>query len=359
MSFLLVLLGLALLVAGAQLLVRGASKLAVAIGISPLVVGLTVVAFGTSAPELAVSIRSCLADQTRIVLGNVIGSNIYNVLLILGVSALLKPLIVSRQLIWLDVPLMIGASLLFWFLGLDGHLTRIEGTFFFCGIVAYTVFLVVKSRKTEAARPKQDTAPAEQQDRRWWLHLLLIIAGLVLLTVGSNFLVDGAVSVARTLGVSELLIAMTVVTIGTTSPELTASLVATFRGERDIAVGNIVGSNIFNILSVLGVGAILAPHGITVEPQALAFGIPVLNIAAVACLPVFFAGHAIRRWEGAMFLLYFGVYLTRLILETKQSPLCPAFDTAILFYLAPVTLIAIIVSVIRQFRQEGRTGPAC
>jgi len=357
MSILHVCLGLALLVAGAQFLVRGASRLAVAAGISPLVVGLTVVAFGTSTPELAVSLRSCLANETGIVLGNVVGANVYNVLLILGLSAVLRPLAVSPEMIRLDVPLMIGVSGLFWLMATGGRLTRLDGVVLVAGIVLYTVFLIRQSRKDVASRDPAERRLGVGPDRPRWVHVAYVIAGLGLLTAGSTVLVQGAVAAARALGVSELMIAMTVVTAGTTAPELTASLVATLRGERDIAVGNVVGSNIFNILAVLGTGAIVAPHGIVVEPEALAFGIPVLTLAAVACLPVFFAGHSIARWEGTLFLFYFLSYVTRLVLEAKQSALRPWFDTGVLFYIAPVTLLAIGVSVYREFRHRSPAAP--
>lgn len=351
-------LGVAVLIAGAQLLVRGASRLAVAVGISPLVVGLTVVAFGTSTPELAVSLRSCLANETSIVLGNVVGANVYNVLLILGLSAVLRPLAVSREMIRLDVPLMIGVSGLFWLMATGGRLTRLDGLVLVAGIVLYTVFLIRQSRKHVADGKKRERRSEHEAGRAWWPHVAHVVTGLGLLAVGSTVLVGGAVATARALGVSELMIAMTVVTAGTTAPELTASLVATFRGERDIAVGNVVGSNIFNILAVLGAGAIVAPNGIAVEPEALAFGIPVLTLAAVACLPVFFAGHSIARWEGALFLFYFLSYAIRLVLEAKQSALRPWFDTGVLFYIAPVTLLAIGVSVYREFRHRSPAAPA-
>jgi len=358
MSFLHVCLGLAVLIAGAQLLVRGASRLAVAVGISPLVVGLTVVAFGTSTPELAVSLRSCLANETSIVLGNVVGANVYNVLLILGLSAVLRPLAVSREMIRLDVPLMIGVSGLFWLMATGGRLTRLDGLVLVAGIVLYTVFLIRQSRKHVADGKKRERRSEPEAGRAWWPHVAYVVTGLGLLAVGSTVLVGGAVATARALGVSELMIAMTVVTAGTTAPELTASLVATFRGERDIAVGNVVGSKIFNILAVLGAGAIVAPNGIAVEPEALAFGIPVLTLAAVACLPVFFAGHSIARWEGALFLFYFLSYAIRLVLEAKQSALRPWFGTGVLFYIAPVTLLAIGVSVYREFRHRSPAAPA-
>jgi len=340
--------GLALLVVGAQFLVRGSSRLAMAIGISPLVVGLTIVALGTSAPELAVSIQSCLAGQTNIVMGNVVGSNIYNVLFILGLCAVITPMVVAPQLIRLDVPIMIGVSILLYYMAWDGRISRVDGVLLLVGIVSYVVFVIRQSRKeTKKVQEeyKEDMQEGESADRRWWLHGVYILGGLVLLTFGSDFLVKGAVSIAKGLGVSDLIIGMTVVTLGTTAPELTSSLVASYRGERDIAVGNIVGSNIFNILAVLGVGGLVSPSGITVDPAMLNFAIPVMIAVAISCLPIFFAGHAIRRWEGFVFLAYFGLYMAHLYNEAVNDPQMQVYEGHAYWFVVPLTVIAIGVSV--------------
>ena len=298
-NLLLIGIGLVLLVGGAQLLVRGASKLAVALGIPPLIVGLTIVAFGTSAPELAVSIQSCLAGKTGLVLGNVVGSNIYNVLFILGLCAVIAPLGVAPQLTRFDVPVMILASVALLVCAWSGQIARWEGALLFLGIVAYTVYVVRQSLRqpldvpAEGSSPADAAPPADAPGRPWWFHVLFLLAGLGLLGYGSDLLVGGAVAIAERLNVSPSLIGMTVVTLGTTAPELSACLVAAFRGERDIAVGNIVGSNIFNILSVLGIGAVVAPSGIEVSREMASFALPVMVATAFACLPIFFCriGH--------------------------------------------------------------------
>jgi cation:H+ antiporter len=353
-NILLVIGGLALLVIGAQSLVRGASKLAVALGIPPLIVGLTIVSFGTSAPELAVSVQSALAGNTGIVLGNVVGANIYNVLFILGFCALITPLGVASQLIRFDVPVMIACALLLLVVTRDGNLGRLEGVVFLVGIVIYTVYVILQSRREKKevtedyARQTEETV---QPDRRYWLHLLMIVVGIGLLGYGSDLLVDGAVSIAQALGVADVLIGMTVVTIGTTSPELSASLVAAFKGAKDIAVGNIVGSNIFNILCVLGAGSVVASGGIGVDQAMLSFGIPVMTAVCIACLPVFFAGQAIRRWEGALFLVYFVIYLGFLILwELDYSGI--RLRNALIFLIAPITVVAVSVSVYRELQRR-------
>lgn len=348
-----ILAGLALLVAGAQGLVKGASKLALGLGISPLVVGLTIVAFGTSAPELAVSIQSCRSGQSPIVLGNVLGSNIYNVLFILGICATITPLAVAPQLIRLDVPIMIACAVVLPFLSLDGRLGKGDGAFLIAGLVLYSWVTVRQSRK-ERKEVIADYAgqidKSVRPDRRYWLHALLILIGLALLGLGSDLLVKGAVSIAQSFHVSEAVIGMTVVTIGTTAPELSACLVASLKGERDIAVGNIVGSNIFNILAVLGAGACVAPEGIQVSEGMLHFAMPVMAAVCFSCLPVFFAGRAIRRWEGILFLIYFVIYVAYLVLEELKDVRVFTLRNAVLWFVAPLTIVTLAASVYREYR---------
>ena len=356
----LILAGLAILIVGAQLLVKGASRLALALGIAPLIVGLTIVAFGTSAPELAVSIQSSLAEKTDLLLGNAVGSNIYNVLFILGVCATITPLAVAPQLIRLDVPIMVGAALTLLLMAQDGVLNRLDGAILVGALAAYMLFVIVQTRK-EKTRVKDDYAEQIDEsirpDRRFWLHGLFILAGFALLGLGSDVLVGGAVAIAQALGVAEVIIGMTVVTIGTTAPELSACLMAAWKGERDIAVGNIVGSNLFNILAVLGVGALVAPQGIEVGPRMLSFGIPVMSIVLFACLPVFFAGQAIRRWEGVMFLSFFAIYLANLVLEEIQDERVLTLQNAVVWFIAPLAIVTVAVSVWREFRKPTTALP--
>ena len=305
MTLLLFTAGLVLLVVGAEALVRGASQLAKVVGLSPLIIGLTIVAYGTSAPEMAVSVLAGLAGNADISLGNVVGSNIFNVLLILGVSSLITPLIASAQLVRLDVPIMIAASILTWILGADGKVGRSDGILLFAGIIIYTVFLIYQGRKENKKAP-EDKAQTSNDQKSFFegtllVNIALIVSGLALLVLGSHWLVKGAVSIAQYLGVSQLLIGLTVVAAGTSLPEVATSVVAAIRGERDIAVGNVVGSNIFNIMAVLGMSAIVSSEGITISDIALRFDIPVMTAVAVACLPIFFTGNVISRWEGGPF----------------------------------------------------------
>lgn len=356
--------GFVVLVYGAELLVRGASALAQTFGISPLVVGLTVVAFGTSSPELGVSVMSAFSGQADIALGNVVGSNIANVLLILGFSALAAPLIVSRQLIRIEVPLMIGVSLLAWGMALDGVIGRLDGLLLFAGVIAYTVWAIRRSRRETASGADEfaeEFGPADADNSGQPVPLrqiLLILAGLALLGIGSHWLVSGAVYLARYFGVSDLLIGLTIVSIGTSLPELATSVMASLRGHRDIAVGNIVGSNLFNILAVLGLTALVAPGGIAVANQAISFDFPVMVAVMFACLPIFFTGHLIARWEGALFLAYYLAYTLYLIFASLEHAALPGFRHAMVWFVLPLTVVTLAVGVVRYLRKGsgGSTG---
>tara|TARA_R100000541_G_scaffold340_36_gene2941 strand:- start:11923 stop:13005 length:1083 start_codon:yes stop_codon:yes gene_type:complete len=358
MTFVYLIAGLVLLVAGAEVLVRGAAKLAAQFGIPPLIIGLTVVAFGTSAPETAVSVQAALNGSGDIAIGNVLGSNIANVLLILGVTSLVAPLIVSRQLIRLDVPIMIGASLVTYALAWDGSLSRLDGTLLFSAVIAYTAFLIISSRRATAAATADDEFAKEfglDETPKPYASLInagLVVAGLVLLVTGSNFLVEGAVSLARALGLSELVIGLTVIAIGTSLPELATSILAAIRGERDIAVGNIVGSNIFNLLCVLGLASLVSPNAIGVAANALAFDFPVMIAVALACLPIFFTGYAINRWEGLLFVAYYVAYTVYLVLISTGRPLAEVFGDAMIGYVVPLTMVTLLVISGRAWKTQ-------
>ena len=360
-TLLLFVVGGVLLVAGAELLVRGASRLAIAAGISPLVVGLTVVAFGTSSPEMAVTVGSAYAGDADVALGNVVGSNIFNVLFILGVSALVAPLVVAQQLVRLDVPIMIGTSVLALLLALDGRVGRLDGLVLFAGIVAYTLFLIRQSRKETSAAVQDEYEEAfggEQRKRSsWWLNIAFIGVGLALLVLGADWFVEAAITTATALGVSELVIGLTIVAAGTSLPELATSILATIRGERDIAVGNVVGSNIFNILAVLGFGSIVAPAGIPVSPGALSFDVPVMIAVAVATLPIFFSGYTIARWEGIVFLGYYVAYTVYLVLQSSEHHLLGEFSAAMTWFVLPLTALTLLVGLVRAFRARARASP--
>ncbi len=352
-------IGFVLLAFGGELLVRGAATLASALRISPLVIGLTVVAFGTSAPELGVSLQSALSGNADVAVGNVVGSNIINVLLILGASALVTPLVVSSQLIRLDVPLMIAASLAMWAMAADGVIQRWEGGLLFASLVIYIVFCIRKSRSENQAvvdEFSEEYAHSVSGFRGLASQVGLIVVGLVLLGLGSRALVDGAITVATHLGVSELVIGLTIVAAGTSLPEAVTSVVASFRGQRDIAVGNVVGSNLFNILCVLGLTSTVSPSGVEVSDAAIGFDIPVMVAVAVICFPIFLTGGVIRRWEGALFLIYYVAYTTFLVLAATRSSLHTTLGQVMMWGVFPLTAIALAGSLLQSFPK--RSSPA-
>jgi cation:H+ antiporter len=349
MNVLLFVSGLSFLILGAELLVRGASRIATALGISPLIIGLTVVAFGTSSPELAISINGALSGQADIALGNVVGSNIFNILFILGLSALIIPLYVSQQLIRFDVPVMISLSILVLLICLDQTLTRFDGLLLAVGLIFYIGILIVftlGNRSYDNAQKLQVNGTSKDEIN-WLVNIILVGAGLALLVLGSRWFVNGAVSFASYLGVSELIIGLTIVAAGTSMPEVVTSVIAAIRGERDIAVGNVVGSNIFNILGVLGISSIIAP-GIPVSEAIIGFDIPLMIAVAIACLPIFFTGGTISRWEGALFLSYYIAYSLYLFLNATQHDLLPIFNDVMLYFIIPLTVVTIIVVVFQE-----------
>jgi cation:H+ antiporter len=353
-----VVVGFILLVVGAEGLVRGASRLAIRFGVSPLVIGLTVVAFGTSSPEVAVSLSAVLGDRDDLSIGNAVGSNTFNVLFILGASALITPLAVAQKLVRVDVPLMIGASILIWLLARDGSLGRTEGALLFLGLIGYTVSAIVLARRESVAvQAEYAEAVATASPPRLGPSAVLILVGLALCVLGANLLVAGASSVARALGVSELIIGLTIVAAGTSLPEAATSIVAALRGQRDIAVGNIVGSNIFNMLGILGLAGLLAPDGVAVSPAALAFDIPVMTAVALACLPVCFSGRRISRMEGAIFLALYLAYVLFLALNASSHDALQSFESVMLWFALPIAAMWVSIDALRQMIHPRSTPP--
>lgn len=355
---LLFIIGLVVLILGAEALVRGATHLAATIGVSPLIIGLTIVAFGTSAPELAVGVQAAFMGEPDIVLGDIVGSNIFNILFVLGLTACIRPLTISRRLVQIDVPLMIGLSVILFLLALNGTIQRSDGLLLFGGILLYVAWSIRQSQRVETDS-MPEYAEAYQVDssltrQPWYQHVLLVLIGGILLTLGSEWLVQGAVALAHYLGVSELVIGLTIVSIGTSLPEVATSVVALIRNKRDIAIGNVIGSNIFNILMVLGAVGILAPAGIQVADHALRFDIPIMVLVAVACLPIFFTGTTIKRWEGALLLGYYFVYTFYLILYTTQSAAIPYFHTLMVAFVFPFTILILLRSFIHEKQMVPR-----
>lgn len=351
MTLVMFILGLVALVVGAEILVRGASRLASSIGISPLVVGLTIVAFGTSAPEIAVSVNAAVSGNTDLAVGNVVGSNIFNVLFILGISALISPLVVNAQIIRQEVPILIGACLLLFVISADDRIGFGEALLLLGCLVIYTVFLIIQSRKESKAI--QDEYAAENTKTSSWdkpvyIQIALIVAGLALLVQGSEWLVDSAVIFAKFLGVSDIVIGLTIVAAGTSMPEVATSVMASIKGERDIAVGNVIGSNTFNILGGLGITGLIATDGILVPPSVLNFDLWVMLAVCFACVPVFLTGREIARWEGAIFLGYYVAYVAYLILASKDHDALGAYSTMMMSFAIPLTVITLVAVMIRK-----------
>lgn len=358
MSLLLLAIGLVLLAAGAESLVRGASGIATRLGIAPLIVGLTVVAFGTSAPELAVSVVAAWSNQADVAVGNVVGSNIFNVLFVLGISALITPLAIGSQLIRVDVPIMIGASILTLLFALDGRISRPDGAVLFTGLILYVGFQIRQGRRESQARANAvEGASASTPAGHWWPDPALVLGGLAILVLGSRLLVASAVALAQALGVSELVIGLTIVAVGTSLPEVATSVVATLRGERDIAVGNAVGSNVFNLLGVLGLASPVSPTGIGVAQQALGFDLPVMLAVALACLPIFVTGREIARWEGGLFFGYYIAYTTYLVMAAIQHRALGAYSSAMLWFILPLTALTLLVLLARDHLAHKARGP--
>ncbi len=326
-----------------------------------MVIGLTIVAFGTSAPELVVSIQSTLSGQPDVALGNVVGSNIFNVLFILGVSALIVPLVVSQQLIRFDVPLMVGLSLVVLLFAIDGRIGRLDGLLLTAGLISYTLWAVWKSHKEQAVIKAEYEAAFGVEEkvsslRRTLLNVALLIAGLGLLVLGSSWFVEAAISIARSLELSELVIGLTIVAAGTSLPEVATSIVAAIRGERDIAVGNVVGSNIFNIMGVLGISSLVSVDGVAVSETAFRLDIPVMVAVAIACLPIFFTGHLIARWEGGLFLAYYFAYTAYLAMAATVPTLTRTFGVVMLSFVIPLTVVTLAITFVRAIRRNGDSG---
>ena len=347
--------GLIVLILGADLLVRGASRLAAAFGISPLVIGLTIVAIGTASPEIAVSLQAAINGQGDLTLGNVLGSNVFNILFILGITAVFAPIVIAEQLIRKDAPILLGVSLLAFALALDGNLGLFDGIILLFCLAGYTVFAIGQSR-SESREVQNEYAQefAEKEPRtlnKRLTNLSFILAGLSLLVLGSRWLVDSAVIIARILGVSELVMGLTIIAVGTSLPEVATSIIAVLKKESDIAVGNAVGSNIFNLLGVLGLGALIAPDGIPVTGRVLQFDFLVMVFVALVTLPIFYIDSRISRIEGALLFGYYISYITYVVLDAVKSSALPAVTLFITFF-TPITFIALIVAAARSSRSR-------
>ncbi|WP_291474446.1 calcium/sodium antiporter [Corynebacterium sp.] len=330
MSWILLILGFAVLVVGGELLVRGATAVSVRMGISPMVVGLTVVAIGSSLPELAVGIDAALRGSTGLVTGNIVGTNIVNLLLILGISAAMRPIRSGRQTMRLDLPAVVIVAALLLLLSLGGSLGRTSGVLLLVVGVIYTGLILWYVRQ-QARRPEPAAAPdnvveagtdaaaaADTAGRPGWLSILRDIAYLVVgigtVILGADWLVTGAIDIASELGVSDTLIGLTVVAIGTSAPELVTSVVATMRGHASMAVGNLIGSSVYNIVFILGLTVVISPDAIPVESVVLQVDMPVMLGVSLLVATMFRTGRRVTRREGLLLVLSYLVYLSYLVM---------------------------------------------
>ena len=336
--------GVICLVIGAEWLVRGASSVATKLGIAPIVIGLTVVAFGTSAPELAVSVSGALSGNADIALGNVVGSNTANILLILGLSAAINGLSIEQRLLRFDIPVLVVISAVVYGLLLNDVIGRFEGVGLFIGVIVYTGWLLRNSQRGESVAVKEEytaaVAAAEGLTLRQSLafQIGLVIVGLGFLVLGSQLLVDSATDIAESLGVSDLVIGLTVVAVGTSLPELATSVMAAIRGQRDIAVGNVVGSNIFNLLAVLGASAVISSNGIAVNSEIIRLDYPVMLAATVVLLPICWNGFMIKRWEGLLLACFYVAYVAYLVMEAGDST-APELYRTMMLIVVPLVMI--------------------
>ncbi|MGW1345867.1 calcium/sodium antiporter [Kribbella sp. NPDC002412] len=314
-SALLIVGGLVALLGGAELLVRGGTGLAVRLGIAPIVVGVTVVSLGTSMPELAIGVDAARQGSAGLAVGNIVGTNLVNLLLILGLSALIAPIVLDSRTVRFDLPCMTAASVVLLVVALDGTLGTVDGVVLLVLGVGYTLGVLRTSRQESPAVQAEYEADYETKRTRVWLHVVSLLVGIAVIVVGATLLVDGAVDAARALGVSDAVIGLTIIAIGTSAPELVTTIVSTIRGNRDIALGNLLGSSVYNIAIILGVTILAAPGAVPVPDEILGGDLLLMVAAAVACVPVFLSGRRITRAEGGVFVVAYVAYLAWLLVS--------------------------------------------
>ncbi|MFZ5980651.1 MAG: calcium/sodium antiporter [Candidatus Zixiibacteriota bacterium] len=348
-------IGLIALLVGADQLVRSATKIALFFGLSPLVIGLTVVAFGTSAPEVAVALSGSLNSHTDLGFGNVIGSNIFNLLFILGLMTVFTPLRIERNVVRIDMPLLIIVSAGFLALALDSRLSKIDGVILLLALVLFTVFTL--------RRGKMDKKEIEQDLRGRWkaisrgalaIQFIILPLSVILLGRGSDWVVEGSTALARGMGIDEFVVGLTVVAVGTSLPELVTSLLALMHDRRDMAVGNIVGSNIFNILGVVPVMALVSSNGVIITQSSMSMDLPVLLASVVLCFPIFFSGYRISRWEGVFFLLFYLVYMVFFAIDNDPNSLFGTYMRILMIYVVPPVFLVYVFVVLRLRKKRTK-----
>ncbi len=340
--------GLVALIAGAELFLKAVDHFGLKWGISPLIMGLTVVAFATGAPELAISIKAAASGSADLVLGNIIGSNVANILLILGITSLIAPINITRRIIKIDVPIVIVVSIVLMILSFDGKLTTIDGVILLAGFIAYSIYTYIhiqRSKEEETEQIFEYEKTMDELAKGNWFYIKnggMLLIGLVMIVLGSNWMVESAVEIATILGLSELVIGLTIVSIGTSLPEVATSLSAARKGNADIAVANVLGSNLYNVLLTLGLTLIIAPNVLDVSAKAISLDLPFMVAVSIACIPIFIAGFNLTRMDGFIFLFYYLSYLTYLVLDAVSSTFVPTIELAMLWIIVPATVFYMI-----------------
>lgn len=362
MTILLFILGLIALIAGAELFLKAVDHFGLKWGVSPLIMGLTVVAFATGAPELAISIKAAASGSADLVLGNIIGSNIANILLILGITSLIATLNITLRVIRIDVPIVIGVSAVLFFLAWDGKLTTLDGVILLGGFIAYSIFTYFQIRKgrdednvEEVFQYEKSVDELAQGAFFYIKNGGFLLVGLALIVLGSNWMVDSAVEIATLLGISELVIGLTIVSIGTSLPEVATSLASARKGNADIAVANVLGSNLYNVLLTLGLTLIIAPNVLTVSADAINLDLPFMVAVSIVCIPIFIAGFNLTRMDGAIFLFYYTSYLTYLVMKSLASPGVDFIEQGMAMVVVPLTVIYMIWKIYLYRKQLAET----
>ena len=339
--YILALVGVVLLIFGSEVLVRGAKELSRRFGLSELVIGLTVVAFGTSSPELAVTMASGFQGSTSLAAGNVIGSNICNILLILGLAALARPLFINRRLLLVDVPALLLMTGLFAYYAVDGELVRSEGIYMLLGLIVYigiAITLGYMKKKVSFTKEEEESDPPLSLRA----SLAYLIGGLFCLFLGSTWVVGGAVELARQLGVDEKTIGLTIVALGTSLPEVAVSVVGAIRGRTGMVIGNVIGSNLFNIGAVLGITLTCIPSSIPVEGSALTFDLPVMCLVTLSLLPMMVSRSKIGRFEGFMLFAWYILIMAYTVLTVKANHIAPILGDTMIWVVGPITVLVLL-----------------
>jgi cation:H+ antiporter len=346
-SLFLIAAGFFLLAIGAELFVKGASTIARRLGVTPLLIGLTVVALGTSLPEVAITAMSAVKNTPSLALGNIVGSNIANLLMIGGCAAITGAITLNRTTLHFHAPTMVGITALVYLLGLNGYISRFEGVLLLLGFILYLTLTITIENNSFSERSDETTSPNPQSGIRYMIASgSLVGAGLLLLLVGSDWLVSGATELAKQWGVSDLVIGLTIVALGTSLPELATSVVATARGEGELALGNIIGSNISNLLLVLGIGATTS-GSIEVNPNISTWDLPILLLVTVLSLLIFRSVRHIRRGTGFVLVFLYGVYLIHAALDSVESPYESVFSWMLTLL---IVLLAFFFAVRMKYR---------